>query len=214
MDKELSQFKKDGFLIVKNAFSADEMEVISTELDGLLNNVKSIPTVQYRNAPWNPELPERIDPVSPYSPVFSSINQDQRITRRMQKFFPQHACHYFRDKLIFKAPSQAGYGPHQDQSWWNIYGATTITCFLAIDPANADNGGLQLLRGSHRSLLTNPAEPRYLTTTDLQLFDESAWYMPELNSGDIVFFHGQTVHRSNSNQSGNWRRTYFTSYCC
>ena len=211
-DKELLDYTGKGFAVVKKVFSRREIAALEAEVERLLQPCNRA-LVQYRKFPWNESLPERIDPVAAHSDLFEQINRDERITSRVKRFLgDQRICH-LKDKLIFKAPGQAGYGAHQDQSWWSKWGQSSITCLLAIDPADGANGGLQFLAGTHRSLLTDPQEPRYLQDADLQPYAHHDWCLPVLDAGDLVFFHGQTVHRSDANKSGVWRRGYYVSYC-
>lgn len=205
------EFTNKGFVVIKKGFSHREMAALEVEVQRLLHPCNRA-LVQYRKFPWNENLPERIDPVGPHSSLFDQVNWDERITSRVKRFLGDEQIYHLKDKLIFKAPGQTGYGAHQDQSWWTKWGHTSITCLLAIDSSDRANGGLQFLPGTHRSLLTDPQEPRYLNDTDLQPYAHFNWCLPRLDAGDLVFFHGQTVHRSGVNVSGVWRRGYYVSY--
>ena len=109
---------------------------------------------------------------------------------------------------------------HQDYGYWYYNGCLfphLASCQIALDRSGVDNGCLEMVRGSH--LLgridhvpvpgegQNVADPQRMAAIVARLEVVPC----ELEPGDAVFFHGNTLHRSAQNMS-QFRR--WTLICC
>lgn len=91
---------------------------------------------------------------------------------------------------------------HQDLRYWRYARGELITAWLALGSEHAGNGGLQLIPGSHR-LRLEPChfdEARFLRT-DLPENREllARRQSPELQAGDVLFFHCRLLHAATRN---------------
>lgn len=118
--------------------------------------------------------------------------------------------------FYFKPPSARGQAMHQDNTFLRAYPETCIAAWIAIDDVDAENGGLAVVPGSHRTELVCP-EP-----ADLELsFSGVQVPIPEglskvqtiMKAGDVLFFHGSVVHGSLPNTSQDrFRRSLIFHY--
>jgi ectoine hydroxylase-related dioxygenase (phytanoyl-CoA dioxygenase family) len=103
-----------------------------------------------------------------------------------------------------------GFRYHQDYFYWYGMGCLypdLATCFVAIDPATRENGCLKLIEGSHR--LGRIDHHLYDGVSDSGVDEERLNIilerMPErhieLEPGDCVIFHCNTLHGSDANRS-------------
>lgn len=87
------------------------------------------------------------------------------------------------------------------------------TCFIAFTPCNRFNGGLEVLRGSHRCRQPGAASIEFEVKPWGQAVPTPAGVQfaldqgcepvyADLDSGDAIFFHCETLHQSGPNTSG------------
>jgi len=95
-------------------------------------------------------------------------------------------------------------GWHQDIRYWSFTDDDLVSTWLALGPETADNGGLFFLPGSHAaSFSASQFDERKFFREDLP--ENQSWIdraiCPELQSGDVVFFHCRTLHAARQNSS-------------
>jgi ectoine hydroxylase-related dioxygenase (phytanoyl-CoA dioxygenase family) len=209
----LADYRRDGFVHLRGAFSTDEISSMQAECTRLISSdVVDRDNVRTPFRMNSGDLPERIDPVCDISPLFWNFANDDRLLNIVRCIFSNSPTALFKDKLIFKLPGTNGYTAHQDQPYYPD--GTSLSVSVQIDAANAENGGLELFSGYHHKLMTPPGERRNWTTEE-----EAAWldpargYLPQTESGDILIFDGLTPHRSGRNLTvGEPRRSLYLSY--
>ena len=93
-------------------------------------------------------------------------------------------------------------GWHQDIRYWSFESQNLITAWLALGTENAQNGGIQIIPGSHK---INFSSEQF---DDQQFFkfqenkqDLQAVQSVELNAGDVLFFHAKTLHCASRNHT-------------
>jgi ectoine hydroxylase-related dioxygenase (phytanoyl-CoA dioxygenase family) len=118
--------------------------------------------------------------------------------------------------FYFKPPTARGQAIHQDNLFLQAYPETCIAAWIAIDDCDADNGGLQVVPGSHRYRLICPEEAdteESFTTAAIPLPDDMAAVQIEMRAGDALFFHGSTAHGSGPNHTTDrFRRSLIFHY--
>ena len=115
----------------------------------------------------------------------------------------------FKDKINFKLPGGGGFAAHQDmQAGWQRYAPYFLTALVAIDAADAANGGLEIAvnwRGG--GLVGRDWTP--LDETETAALD----FQPVATApGDAVFFDCFVPHRSGPNLSARPRRVLYVTY--
>ncbi|HLY64542.1 MAG TPA: phytanoyl-CoA dioxygenase family protein, partial [Chloroflexota bacterium] len=138
---------------------------------------------------------------------------DQRLVDSVSALFGQPA-RVLQTMVYFKPPGSRGQSMHQD----NLYLRTTpvAAAWVALDRADAENGAMEMLRGSHLLGLL----PCQRADTDLSFTDSETVAPPwlerdliALEPGDVVFFHGLTVHGSPPNHTADrFRRSFIVHY--
>jgi len=135
------------------------------------------------------------------------------------------------DQFLAKPPGKAGavFAWHQDMAYWprGTPDTRTVTCSLALDDADLENGCLRVVPGSHRGKLRkhrplaqdlakrgesegDTREDAHAQIVDLEPRDEVV-YLP-VRRGDITLHNEMIVHGSGGNTSQRWRRTYVIAY--
>lgn len=221
-------FNENGFLILRNAVPAD-----------LLSSIKMLAQKHYQqpSQPW--ELEATLGyPGAPSSEVCEGGDTPRRLrgayAREAEwrafatsplikgalkqifnstKLFLSQAHH---NCLMTKSPSYSSdTGWHQDSRYWRFEKPDLVTAWLPLGREYKNNGGLQLVPGSH------------LLDFDGGQFDEKIFFKPglplnqrvleksidiELEPGDLLFFHCQLLHRASRNYEGETKLSLVFTY--
>lgn len=136
--------------------------------------------------------------------------------------------------MFFKQPGQKGQGYHQDAHYIPTLPNTLIAAWIAVTDATEENGCLWFRVGSQHEPIYPPPENEFIpavrgldgvfenTTSSIedvkrnQLAQVAERY-PEVSCpaspGDVVFFHGNILHRSHDNKASVPRRAFANHYC-
>lgn len=213
-DEQLDVYRRKGYVILRGVFGRDETEAWDLESKRLLklglaheNNLRTIPFYITREV-W---IVDRLDPVVDISPVFQKLATDSRITTALRDIVNDPVL-LFKDRLIYKMVGMPGYPIHQDYSWWQIFPDNLVNVAISIDPADAENGALELFPGYHDRLLSTRGEMRHMNATEAQQIDFASGELMETQAGDLVIFDCRTPHRSGPNISKRLRRQLYLTY--
>lgn len=208
-EQQVSQFKKDGFLILKEDFNSSDMLLIeswATELAAMPEK-SGTHWVYHEKSKIDPniELINRIENISPFHQGFRELSSV--LKKPMAQLLGEESV-LFKEKINFKMPGGDGFKPHQDsQAGWQDYADYFISVLVCIDEATIENGCLQMVSGFQNKGLFREWEP--LTDDDMADMDFVNY---PTKSGDIVFFDCYTPHASEPNLTDTTRRIYFATY--
>jgi ectoine hydroxylase-related dioxygenase (phytanoyl-CoA dioxygenase family) len=136
----------------------------------------------------------------------------------MEQLFDDEVYHY-HSKMSIKKPRTGGaWSWHQDYGYWYQNGCIWPdmgSAFIAVDPNTRENGCLQVLKGSHKMGRIEHGQYGDQTGADPERTTAAAKVMEtvyvELDPGDTLFFHSNTLHRSDQNTSEDPR---WSLICC
>jgi ectoine hydroxylase-related dioxygenase (phytanoyl-CoA dioxygenase family) len=118
--------------------------------------------------------------------------------------------------LYFKPPSARGQALHQDNFYLKVEPGTCIAAWVALDRADRENGGLEVVPGTHRMDIFCPeeADTSVSFTRDYVPVPDGLEAEPvDLEPGDVLFFNGQLVHGSQPNRTADrFRRSFICHY--
>lgn len=211
-DQQISDFRRDGFVVVRGMFSAEEMK----DLTAWTDEVESLPEVpgkymMYFEQSLNgngARLLNRMENFSPYHGGFQRLFDGDKLRGAVSDLLGEPAVLY-KEKINFKLPGGDGFKPHQDQqAGWNVYADFFITALVSIDEATEENGCLELVAGYHdKGLLAPEWEP----ISDAQIAEMNPIPCPT-KPGDVVFFDSFAPHGSGPNLSNKKRRVLYVTY--
>ena len=234
---ERKQWGDDGFFIRHHQFSAAQLELVRAaadrvavavcqsassgnayQLDG--NRFVDIGhiTLQYEHGKQSQQA-RVIEPVHELDPELGRLVADPRLVEPMRSLVGSEAISVWTAKLNFKqAEVGSGFGWHQDSPYW-IHASTVVdqlpNVFVALDSSHKDNGGLRLIRGSHRrGILPGLADGSQLEGfyTHPDEIDNARVVAPNLPAGSLLFFSPHIVHGSQPNTSEQQRRALIATY--
>jgi phytanoyl-CoA hydroxylase len=217
-NEQLQQYNRDGYLIVRNYFSTEEIEKlydVAIEDAAVRKNAINVNDSSGRSSKlslW----------YKPGDDIYGLLTRSETIVRNVDKILDGNSsiCH-FHSKLMQKEPRVGGaWEWHQDYGYWYknefLKPDEMMSVMLAITEANKQNGCLQVIRNSHKMGRVEHgfsgeqvgASKHYV---DLALKTMELVYV-ELNAGDILFFHSNILHRSEANLSDKPRWSMISVY--
>src|SRR5690606_4977977 len=112
-----------------------------------------------------------------------------------------------QDMAMMKPPHGGGEKPwHQDMAYGRLaYDRPVIGVWIALDEAGLDNGCMHVIPGSHMKGATPHYAERDWQLCDTHVPVERDVAVP-LSPGELMFFHGLTVHGTPPNHSAKRRR--------
>lgn len=226
--KNLAQFKRDGFLVIKNLCDEttcrEMQQVIADSLDPALAPVEYEADIHYpgapasRNAPGG-DTPRRLLHAFARDDVFRKWASGEAVAGHVRNLLQTgnaQASQNHHNCVMTKFP---GYGSetgwHQDIRYWSFDRPELITAWLALGSENRENGSLSVIPGSHRSSYDRGQfDAALFFRTDLKknrALTETAKVL-ELNAGDVLFFHCRLLHSAGRNQSDNVKLSVVFTY--
>ncbi len=207
-DDDIEAFERDGYLVKRGGFNAEDMALIDTWTKELL----SMPEESGKHWVYHEksrkdgkELVNRIENIAPFHAGFEKLTE--ALSAPVSQLLGEQAV-LFKEKVNFKMPGGGGFAPHQDsQAGWDTYADFFISALVSIDQATLENGCLQLVAGHHKTGLVKSWEP--LNDDEMKGMD----FLPvPTEPGDIVFFDCYAPHASEANMSDSIRRIYYATY--
>jgi ectoine hydroxylase-related dioxygenase (phytanoyl-CoA dioxygenase family) len=207
---------RDGFVVVRNLFTPQEIALVGTEADAVRIEYQSLVNTQNIRCRWQDNLFtgecqfDAFDPIIDLSPRCRSLAYDSRLFAILERLYREPAC-LFKDKLIYKLPGAKGYGLHQDWIAWERFPRSFLSVLIPLDAADCDNGCTIVYPGYHQRGPLTPTDGAY-RELPAESVDEATAVPLVLQPGDIAIFSGFTPHRSDPNLSDRPRRQLYFSY--
>lgn len=209
-----SDFFKNGFCIVKNFFSEDEIKELDKRLKDFLKNKSKILKGRDINRTSNNSINTMHD-IDKHEDYFSNFSKKKKILSLSKLLL--NSSPEFRKCEMFAKPAKVGMASpmHQDNFLWAVKNNNGLTFWVALDYCNEFNGGLTYLKGSHKyGLLSHessfaPGTSQKIKENELKkIYNECETITPELYPGDVLIHHCLMVHGSNRNKSDMSRRGF------
>ncbi|MGE0798652.1 MAG: phytanoyl-CoA dioxygenase family protein [Lautropia sp.] len=214
--EQRAAYHRDGAIILRGLFAADEIELLrrAMETDPLISRHSLIrPDSEgggTRITLWN----------RAGDSVYGLAARSARLVDTAEALIGEPVYH-FQSKLTAKDPYVGGaWEWHQDYGYWYHNGCLRpdmLSCMIALDRSDRHNGCLQIVQGSHRlgridhvpvSDKQNAADPQRMEW----ILARHPLVHCELDPGDVLIFHSNTLHRSDQNRSPNRRWTLLIAY--
>jgi hypothetical protein len=213
-DDQVDQFWRDGFLMVRGLFDREEMDLLlktARQDSGMLSHefgMKDRSGLAVKLSLWN----------HPGDDIYGMFSRCRRVVDSCEQLLGQEVYHY-HSKMILKEPRVGGaWEWHQDYGYWYKNGCLLpdmVSCLIALDPATTENGCIQMMTGSHRMGRIEHGMYGGQTGADPERVAEAMKRMKvvpcEANTGDALFFHGNTLHCSGPNLS---EKPRWALICC
>jgi ectoine hydroxylase-related dioxygenase (phytanoyl-CoA dioxygenase family) len=235
-DEERAFFQRNGFLVLRGVLTEAELaaidDVFQMFIRGEVRDMGKDFCDMSGGLERSPESFSLINAMLPrvYHPSFQG-NVYERRTQDIARQLIGDDVGLDYDQLLAKKPtkSDAVFAWHQDMAYWpkKTPDTRTVTCSLALDDADTENGCLKVVPGSHLAGLRrhfplaellkrqgkvqgDSREAAHALVTEID-HGEEILYLP-VRRGDTTLHNEWIVHGSDGNRSNRWRRTYVIAY--
>ena len=217
-DAHVAQFHAQGFLVVENAFSAQEVQ---DGLDGLYRllsgEVAEFDGIHYERASAGmavEELPpqQKQDYVRKfmhfvdYDHRLHDLAHHPQLLTLVQRLIGDSPV-LFQDMALLKPPRMGREKPwHQDHAYFRIdLEAKVVGCWLALDEATVENGCMVIAPGSHLQGPVVHFQRRDWQICDTDVDNSGALAVP-LKPGGLLIFQSLLHHGTPPNRTAQRRR--------
>ena len=214
--EQRAAFERDGYVMIRGLFDPAEAKLLQQAMEtdpevvSHRYNRKDAQGLATRMVSWN----------HPGDSVYGLAARSERIVDTMESVLGGEVYHY-HSKLTAKEPFEGGaWEWHQDYGYWYNNGCIhplMASVMVALDKCTKENGCLQVVRGSHllgridHGVMEGAqvgADPKRVE----EVLKQMEVVYAEMEPGDGLFFHCNTLHRSDQNRSASRRWTLLFCY--
>lgn len=212
--EQLQTYKQDGYVITRNLFSNEEINLLGetaradNEMDQSSTTRDDGEGKAVRLALWN----------HPGDGIYGRFARCRRVVDRVEQILNDEAYHYHSKMVLKDAKIGGAWAWHQDYGYWYQNGVLTpnlCSVMIAVDEATIENGCMQVIKGSHKMGRVNHVLSGDQAGADMERVEEAKKRMElihvTMNPGDALFFHSNTLHASDANESEHPR---WAMICC
>jgi ectoine hydroxylase-related dioxygenase (phytanoyl-CoA dioxygenase family) len=222
-------FRRDGFVVVPQLFSAQEIgEIRDTFMEfakqGPVRGISEEASALTRVGPARPDDPlaryprmlhPHRHPDTPVGPLSMKYMLHPALAPLLAALLGEEPV-AVQSMFYFKPPGARGQSLHQDNYYLRVKPGTCMAAWVAIDDADEDNGGMRCVRGTHDHPIQCPdrADPAVSFTTEHVAPPAGCSVEPvPLRMCDVLFFNGSVIHGSGPNRSATrFRRAFICHY--
>lgn len=212
--EEISSYHKNGFLKLPRFFEACEIEPLQTAISTSQKFAEQ-QTIRY-------DVENRIYKIAVWTELGNTLlGVIPRLARVVDgaTIFLGQECYHWHSKIVTKEPGGGKLNWHQDYASWYQDGCLfphMINCLIALSKSTKENGCLKIAPGSHLLGRLDIPDGCPYRDSDPQrvspILDRLGVVYCEMEPGDVLFFHGNTLHSSDPNPSQQARSLMYCTY--
>ncbi|MFG2374118.1 phytanoyl-CoA dioxygenase family protein [Streptomyces sp. NPDC048504] len=212
---DIGAFEEDGFTVARGLFRYDEIDRLCAEF-----------TTLHAGGPVPGHFEPRVsdDPLRTHPRVMHphEISRlalrfllEPRLRSVLETLFGEEVL-AAQSMFYFKPPGARGQALHQDNFYLRAEPGTCVAAWIACDEIDRDNGGLEVVPGTHRMDVFCPEEADAGVSFAREYVPPPPGLTPvpvDMAPGDVLFFNGSLVHGSQPNRSADrFRRSFIGHY--
>ena len=213
--EQINRFRDQGFIKLKNVFSADELAYYAKPLTDIvmeLNPRKGIP-MEERTTYAKAFI--QVSNLWQKSQQVKAFSFSKRIAGIATELLGTQGVRMWHDQALYKEPG-GGFTPwHVDQQYWPMATEKSVTAWIPLQATPMPMGPLSFAVGSHRQDIAH----------DMEISDDSEQTIQELvekmdmpqvyepyDLGEVSFHYGWTLHRAGPNTTDQARAVHTVIY--
>ena len=207
-----NDFERDGFVVLENAFTGQQLASLSTEIDRVIDGKTDyLPASEVTYEPnTDPPRVRNAFSLHAYNDIFMQAASNPVVISALEAILEKPLRLYASQ--VFAKPALVGtvVPAHQDMPYWPFEPYEMVSAWIALDDSTLENGCVRHVAGSHK-LGVLPHVPsgvagNSLTVAEDARLKEMKEIPVEVRRGSCILHHCLTVHRSEPNRSPNPRR--------
>jgi len=209
-DEYLERYHRDGFVILRDVLSAPESDALRAALQPYLEL-----DFHGRNN-FEGERTQRVYSLVGRGAVFERTAEHATVLELVDTLL-QPGYLLTASQAICIHPGETPQPLHYDDTFYALprpRPAVSVSTIWALDDFTADNGGTEVIPGSHLWGDDRIAKV-YKTDPDIPLDQTLAAQLTpvEMSAGSLILFAGTLLHRGGANRSSAMRRAFSHQYC-
>ena len=213
-EEQLSDYDHDGYIVVRNLFSKDEIDSLGhaarsdNEMDKSSTQRDDGEGNAVRLALWN----------HPGDGIYGMFARCRKMVDRVEEILKDEAYHYHSKMILKDAKVGGAWAWHQDYGYWyqnGVLSPNLCSVMIAVDQSTIENGCMQVIKGSHKLGRINHILSGDQAGADMERVEEAKKRLDlvhvTMDPGDALFFHSNTLHASDANESDHPR---WAMICC
>lgn len=212
-DSLKAAFEKDGFVFIPGFLSIEETETIRQNFNRVITDVlPNMPATKvfYEDKNDASTLKQVMD-IHAHDNFFNKVLFDSKFKELAELLLGDKVIgknlEYFNKPPLIGKPTP----PHQDGYYFMLDPSIAVTMWMALEPADEENGCVKYVKGSHLKGMRPHGRTKTLGFsqgitdfgTDEDMQNEIAF---PAKPGDLLVHHSLTIHRANGNTSANRTR--------
>lgn len=217
--EQLSLFKEQGYLVLPGLFSQDDVQLLLDTFMGIHANGR-VPGY-FEPSPAEEangdvlKLYPRVMHPHRFNEVALRYLLDTRLAVILEDLFGEEPL-AAQSMLYFKPAGGRGQALHQDNFYLKVEPGTCLAAWIALDQVDRENGGLEVVPGTHAMDIFCPEEADSTLSFTREYVPVPAGLQAvpiDMAPGDVLFFNGSLVHGSQPNRTKDrFRRSFICHY--
>lgn len=211
-DDQKKQFQEDGYFLLENVFTTDEMNKITVLIEGYQQRHEELLRASSGNGGISRagEITFTDHLAEHDSGLRAFATRPEFVALTTQLLGPDIDLYW--NQSVFKQPEGKKEFPwHQDDGYTPVTPSPYLTLWLALNDATPENGCISVLPGSHRrGLVEHTPSPIGLVCHSSD--DPDQGVMAPVKAGSMLVFQSLTMHKSGANTSSGPRKAYILQY--
>lgn len=204
------QFNEVGFTIIKDFFDKQLIE----EVKEAIVTFDKWDLLRKKDVVYEGDEAERnykyIQNINYYVPACHKL-LTSRLFDKVSELLEEE-IYFVNMEIHNKVPKQGTFTPaHQDNFYFQLSPPSSLTAYIPLEMHNAKvNGGLKFLKGTNKLGTLNHKSSTvkaFSSLLELEYPEDYEEYNTDLDAGDIVFHHANTVHYADDNKYEHHRRS-------
>ncbi len=202
------EFQKNGYVFIPGFLKVDEVEKIRQNFNRVIKDVVPHMTpnnVFYEDTEDPSTLKQLID-LHVYDAFFNDVLVNSKFKNLAELLLDDKVIgktlEYFNKPPLIGKPTP----PHQDGYYFMLNPSVAVTMWMALEPADDENGCLKYVKGSHLKGMRQHGRTQTLGFsqgiidfgTDEDMANEVSF---PAKPGDLLVHHSLTIHRAGGNTS-------------
>ncbi len=214
----VDRFKIDGFLLVEDFFSHEELDRFGSEVDKAVRyrtvddnrshgdkNLYEQTFVQCMGL-WEDNVPLR------------PLTFHQKLCATAADLLETDCVRLWQDQALYKEAGGRKTDAHLDYPFWPVDKPRLVSAWIPFDGCKLGGGAMGYVQGSHKLGICRfvdighlKDEEPYDILKDTQVSSRPLVWI-EAPKGSVIFHHALTVHTADANRTNKTRRVFTTVY--
>jgi len=213
-DKDISFYRNNGFIKLKNVFNKEEIDFLNVEITKEVNTLnKQLLSMEQRDTYGKAFL--QIMNIWKNSEIVKEIVFGKKLAKIATELMEVEGVRLYHDQALYKEPS-GGHTPwHADQFYWPLASDKTVTAWIPLQETPLEWGPLEYSAGSDQ----------LMDGRDKEISDESQQFLENalkqkgfshviepFDLGEVSFHKGWLYHRAGPNKTNEMRKVMTVIY--